>query len=74
MDFMKLLKSIEELLYELITWFVFYPLTLWRIDAMNPMPSFLLATSLFLGAVTLVILVTVASSIAAQALPSSPAV
>lgn len=31
MDFMKLLKSIEELLYELITWFVFYPLTLWRI-------------------------------------------
>jgi hypothetical protein len=31
MDFMKLLKSIEELLYELITWFVFYPLTFWRI-------------------------------------------
>ena len=31
MDFMKLLKSIEELLYELISWFVFYPLTLWRI-------------------------------------------
>lgn len=31
MDFMKLLKSIEELLYELITWFMFYPLTLWRI-------------------------------------------
>lgn len=28
---MKLLKSIEELLYELITWFVFYPLTFWRI-------------------------------------------
>lgn len=31
MDFMKLLKSIEELLYELITWFVFYPMTFWRI-------------------------------------------
>lgn len=31
MDFMKLLKSIEELLYELVTWFLFYPLTLWRI-------------------------------------------
>lgn len=31
MDFMKLLKSIEELLYELISWFVFYPLTFWRI-------------------------------------------
>lgn len=31
MDFMKLLKSIEELLYELISWFVFYPLTLFRI-------------------------------------------
>lgn len=28
---MKLLKSIEELLYELVTWFLFYPLTLWRI-------------------------------------------
>lgn len=31
MDFMKLLKSIEELLYELISWFVFYPMTFWRI-------------------------------------------
>jgi hypothetical protein len=31
MDFMKLLKSLEELLYELISWFIFYPLTLWRI-------------------------------------------
>jgi hypothetical protein len=31
MDFMKLLKSLEELLYELISWFLFYPLTLWRI-------------------------------------------
>lgn len=31
MDFMKLLKSIEELLYELVSWVIFYPLTLWRI-------------------------------------------
>ena len=31
MDFMKLLKSLDELLYELVTWLLFYPLTLWRI-------------------------------------------
>ncbi|WP_203565827.1 permease [Aurantimonas aggregata] len=30
MDFMNLLKSIEALLYELVSWLVFYPLTLWR--------------------------------------------
>ena len=30
MDFMRLLKSLEELLYELISWLVFYPLTFWR--------------------------------------------
>lgn len=30
MDFMKLLKSVEELLYELVSWIIFYPLTLWR--------------------------------------------
>ncbi|CVI59345.1 Permeases of the major facilitator superfamily [Agrobacterium salinitolerans str. Hayward 0363] len=30
MDFMKLLKSLEELLYELVSWLVFYPITLWR--------------------------------------------
>lgn len=30
MDFMKLLKSLEELLYELVTWLLFYPLTMWR--------------------------------------------
>lgn len=30
MDFMRLLKSLEELLYELVSWIVFYPLTLWR--------------------------------------------
>jgi len=27
---MRLLKSLEELLYELVSWLVFYPLTLWR--------------------------------------------
>ena len=31
MDFMRLLKSIEELIYELVTWILFYPLTLWKI-------------------------------------------
>ncbi|RRN75824.1 permease [Agrobacterium deltaense] len=30
MDFMKLLKSLEELLYELVSWLVFYPMTMWR--------------------------------------------
>ena len=30
MDFMRLLQSLEELLYELVSWLVFYPLTLWR--------------------------------------------
>lgn len=29
MDFMKILKSLEELLYEVMTWLVFYPRTLW---------------------------------------------
>ncbi|WP_426131844.1 permease [Pararhizobium sp. PWRC1-1] len=27
---MRLLKSLEELLYELISWLLFYPLTMWR--------------------------------------------
>ena len=30
MDFMRLLQSLEELLYELVSWLVFYPVTLWR--------------------------------------------
>jgi hypothetical protein len=30
MDFMKWLSSLDELLYEVISWLVFYPLTLWR--------------------------------------------
>lgn len=31
MDFMRLLKSIEELLYEVATWVLFYPLTVARV-------------------------------------------
>lgn len=31
MGFFGLLKSIEELLYEVMTWLVFYPRTLWRV-------------------------------------------
>ena len=31
MDLIRLLRSLEEFLYELIGWFVFYPRTLWRI-------------------------------------------
>lgn len=30
MDFMRLLQSVEELLYEFVTWLLFYPLTLIR--------------------------------------------
>ena len=30
MDFMRVLQSLEELLYELVSWLVFYPVTLWR--------------------------------------------
>lgn len=30
MDFMRLLQSLEELLYELASWLIFYPVTLWR--------------------------------------------
>jgi hypothetical protein len=29
-DFMKWLNSLDELLYEVMSWLVFYPLTLWR--------------------------------------------
>lgn len=29
MDFMKIIKSLEQLLYELMVWLVFYPRTLW---------------------------------------------
>ncbi|KQT54807.1 hypothetical protein ASG43_04425 [Aureimonas sp. Leaf454] len=30
MDLMNLLKSIEELLYEVVSWLLFYPLTFWK--------------------------------------------
>ena len=30
MHFMQLLKSLDELLYEVMSWLVFFPLTLWR--------------------------------------------
>lgn len=30
MDFLRLLQSLEELLYEVMTWLIFYPRTLWR--------------------------------------------
>jgi hypothetical protein len=36
MGFFGLIKSIEDLLYELMTWLVFYPRTLWRV-ASHPM-------------------------------------
>ncbi len=31
MDFMNLIKGIEALLYECLSWLIFYPLTLWRV-------------------------------------------
>ena len=31
MDFLKILKSFEELIYEVVSWLVFYPRTLWRV-------------------------------------------
>jgi hypothetical protein len=31
MHFMGLLKSLDELLYEVMSWLVFYPITLWRV-------------------------------------------
>ena len=30
MDFFRLLKSLDDLLYEVMSWLVFYPITLWR--------------------------------------------
>lgn len=30
MDFLKLLQSLDELLYEVMSWLIFYPVTLWR--------------------------------------------
>ena len=36
MDFIRILRSLEELLYELMTWIVLYPRTLWR-SAVSPL-------------------------------------
>jgi hypothetical protein len=33
MDFLRIIRSLEELLYEVMTWLVFYPRTMWRIVA-----------------------------------------
>ena len=33
MDFLKIIRSLEELLYEVMTWLVFCPRTMWRIVA-----------------------------------------
>lgn len=30
MNFMTILKSLDELLYEVLSWLIFYPITLWR--------------------------------------------
>ena len=30
MNFMSMLKSLDELLYEVMSWLIFYPITLWR--------------------------------------------
>ena len=30
MDFMKLIESLDEALYSVMSWLLFYPLTLWR--------------------------------------------
>ena len=31
MDFFKLIQSLDELIYEVVSWLAFYPLTLWRV-------------------------------------------
>lgn len=36
MQFIQLLKSLDELLYEVMSWLVFYPVTLWR-SVRNPL-------------------------------------
>jgi hypothetical protein len=33
LDFVGIIRSLEEFLYELVSWFIFYPRTLWRIVA-----------------------------------------
>ena len=31
MDFLKIIQSLDELLYEVVSWLLFYPMTLWRV-------------------------------------------
>jgi len=31
MDFLKIVRSIEGLLYEVMSWIIFYPTTMWRV-------------------------------------------
>ena len=31
MDFFKLLRSLDELLFEILTWIIYYPRTLWMV-------------------------------------------
>ncbi len=31
MSFFQILRSVEDFLYEVMTWLVFYPRTLWRV-------------------------------------------
>jgi hypothetical protein len=38
LDFMKLLRSFEEVIFEAISWLVFYPITVWRI-AVRPLTT-----------------------------------
>ncbi|ABQ66788.1 hypothetical protein HY78_25990 [Rhizorhabdus wittichii DC-6] len=40
MDFLRLFQSIEELLYEVMSWLIFYPRTLWR-SVRHPMEMLL---------------------------------
>lgn len=30
MDFLKIIQSLDEILYEIVSWLLFYPITLWR--------------------------------------------
>jgi len=42
MDFFKLIKSLDELVYEVLSWMLFYPITLWRV-LVHPARAMLLA-------------------------------
>jgi hypothetical protein len=40
MDFYKLIQSLDELVYEMLSWLLFYPMTLWRV-ATRPLRTML---------------------------------